>query len=897
LKSENPTSASQDLLSSPEFKETYDAHERRARIQAGKVGSALVVFLMPAGFSLDLFVYPDRAKEFFALRLACSLVAAIMWLLHYKDIGQKHLRLLGMAIVLAPAFFIDWMIWATEGTVSPYYAGLNLILLALNVVLHWSLLESLLTVGCIILMYLVACFARFEAVQHLGLFFNNLYFLVLTGIIVITGNFFFNRLRFREFALRYELDKNRQMLEETNNKLVELGQVKDRFFANISHELRTPLTLLLSPLETMQNRQGANFDSETKTLFGIMHSNGMRLLKLINDLLDLVRLESGRMELKREAMEMTAFVRGIASAAQQMADNKSVQLKFSVEPDFGAVMVDRDKLEKVVLNLVFNALKFTTKEGFVELRVAKVNEDFVLTVTDSGIGIAAKNLPFIFDRFWQADGSSKRNYKGVGIGLSLVKELTELHEGKVFVESEEGKGTKFTVRIPYVPAAIPQAQPAGILSAPGEGSAASAGEPESPQSEEWLTNLYRRAELFPTASASPEAEAPGLSRNGETPAVLVADDEPDMLRFLKSQLKNNFSVTEASDGKQAVEKALETLPDIILLDMNMPEKDGLQVCRELRQEDSTRNIPIVMLTARADEETKLAALSAGANDFLAKPFSTTELHVRIRNLLGAHQYQEKLAEKNSLLEQTIEQLKQTEMQLVQNEKMASLGRLSAGIIHEINNPLNYAATGLYTLRKKATLLAPEEQSRFSEVLTDVEAGIDRVKNIVLDLRKFTHSDPGAMNAVEVLPVVNSALRFLSNEWKDRVTIKVEVPEKQVVMASPNRLLQVLINLLQNALDALKGKSFALGEEPTILIRGRLEDGKSFITVRDNGSGIAAKDLVKIFDPFFTTKDIGEGMGLGLSISYQIIQEFGGKIMVASEPGKFAEFSLEFPEKR
>jgi signal transduction histidine kinase len=898
LKSENLTKVSEALLDSPEFKETYRSHERRERIHAGKVGSALVVFLMPAGVLLDFFVYRAYVLEFFALRLACSLVAAIMWFLYTKPFGEKHHRFLGMAIVLSPAFFIDWMIWSTEGTVSPYYAGLNLILLALNVVLHWSILESFITVFSIIFMYLAACFLRPDALQNFGLFFNNLYFLVLTGIIVITGNHFFNRLRFQEFALRYELDKNRQVLEQTNEKLVELGQVKDRFFANISHELRTPLTLLLSPLETMLHQRGADFDQETKNLFGIMHANGMRLLKLINDLLDLVRLESGRLEVKREPMEMTAFIRGIGSAAQQMADNKGIHLEIFVEPDFGAVLADKDKLEKVVLNLVFNALKFTPRDGRVELRVVKSGNDFTITVADTGIGISPKNLPYVFDRFWQADGSSKRKFQGVGIGLSLVKELTEIHGGKVSAESEEGKGTTFIVRLPFMPAEMDAAATLENTLSSGPAGNQPPGakvEPrEEKQSEEWLANLYRRAELFPAAVAQ-ETDAPEI-RNGHVPDLLIADDEPDMLRFLKSQLKSRFRVIEAADGQQAVDKALANLPDVILVDMNMPEKDGLQVCRELRQQDTTRNIPIIMLTARGDEETKLAALSAGANDFLTKPFSTTELHVRIKNLLNAHEYQEKLAEKNDALQNTIEQLKQTEMQLVQTEKMASLGRMSAGIIHEINNPLNYAATGLYTLRKKGKLLAGDEQAKFAEVLKDIEDGISRVKNIVLDLRKFSHAETGQGAPVEIPELVNSALRFLSNEWRDKVQIDVNLPERLMVYGSQSRLLQVFINLLQNAIDALGEKTFANGERPGIWISGKSDEGKTFINLRDNGNGIDQADIAKIFDPFFTTKDVGEGMGLGLSICYQIVRENGGKISVSSEPGKFAEFTLEFPTK-
>jgi signal transduction histidine kinase len=517
-------------------------------------------------------------------------------------------------------------------------------------------------------------------------------------------------------------------------------------------------------------------------------------------------------------------------------------------------------------------------------------------VSDTGIGIAAKNLPYVFDRFWQADGSSKRKYQGVGIGLSLVKELTELHGGKVSVESQEGKGTTFIVRIPYIPSEA-GTTPRAIEGAVNFSSTPTATAPQDKQSEEWLANLYRRAELFPTPNAQEKIEPEKSTASGPLPKILVADDELDMLRFLNSQLRNQFEVNEASDGKQAVEKALAMVPDMILVDMNMPEKDGLQVCRELREHTSTRNIPVIMLTARADEQTKLAALSAGANDFLAKPFSTTELNVRIRNLLERHVYEEKLAEKNQALEQTIEQLKQTELQLVQTEKMVSMGRMSAGIIHEINNPLNYAATGLYTLRKQGAKLPAEQQAQFAEVLTDVEDGINRVKNIVLDLRKFSRAEDELPGTVEAFPVIQSALRFLSNEWKENVQIEVAVPENLTVVCSQSRLLQVFVNLLQNAIDSVVAKKFPDGEKPVISISGSMENGKSTLKIRDNGGGISEGDLRKIFDPFFTTKEIGEGMGLGLSICFQIVQECGGQIRASSEIGKFAEFTLEFPTAR
>jgi signal transduction histidine kinase len=884
------------LPDSIDLRKAFLEHDRQVTVGNFKIACALGILLMPAGIVLDRYVYPDQGGQFLQLRLICSVLIALFLAILLTPFGRKHYRFLGVTLFLLPASFMAFMIYATEGALSPYYAGLNLVLLVLAFVLHWTFLESLWAVSLVLALYVAACVFHGPILKEtVGSFIANLYFLVLTGIIVVTGSYFHSRSRFREFALRYELDRNRRELEQTNQKLLELDQIKSRFFANISHELRTPLTLLLAPLEMLLQRFNRSFDQETRELLTTMHSNGMRLLKLINDLLDLVRLESGRMEVKQEPIEVNDFIKGLASAARQVADDKRLRLETHVDPALGTVLADRDKLEKILLNLTFNSLKFTPSGGQVSLRAEKQGDDFVLIVADTGMGIAEKSLPYVFDRFWQADGSSKRKYQGVGIGLALVKELTEIQGGTVGVQSWEGKGTTFTVRFPYR-----KAEPAIPAPAPDPGAESDEPRESAPggtvSSEEWLANLYRRAELFPAMTSLQETLKPvEVHRNGNRPKILVADDEPDMLRFLKSQLSTQYEVIEAVDGQQAVEKAGQFLPDIILLDMMMPEKDGLQACREIREHTPTQSIPVILLTARADEETKLAALNAGASDFLAKPFSTTELHVRIKNLVESHHYQIKVSKQNQVLESTIDQLKETEMQLVQTEKLASLGRMSAGIIHEINNPLNFATTGLYTLRNKGKYLAAEQQQEYAEILKDVEEGLRRVKTIVSDLRMFAHPDTESRDQVEVAEVVGSALRFLSHEFKDKVKIEQSIPEHQTLWANKNKLIHVVTNLLQNSLDAMRKKTYE-NEPPTLRIEGRTENGLSLLSIRDNGLGISQSDLEKIFDPFFTTKDVGEGMGLGLSICYRIVREYDGRISVKTEQGKFCEFTLEFPAK-
>ncbi len=411
-----------------------------------------------------------------------------------------------------------------------------------------------------------------------------------------------------------------------------------------------------------------------------------------------------------------------------------------------------------------------------------------------------------------------------------------------------------------------------------------------------MQGLYRRAELFPSLTALKESIRPlQPAGKGQRAKVLVVDDEPDMLRFLKSELLQEYEVIEAADGRQALALAAQFLPDIILCDMMMPEMDGIQVCRELRAKSTTQNIPVLLLTARADEDTKLTALSHGASDFLSKPFSVTELNVRLKNLMTAYQMQRKLARQNQVLEATLEQLKETETQLVQTEKLASLGRMSAGIIHEINNPLNYAKTGLFTLRKKSKYITAEQKEEFEEVLKDVEDGVDRVKNIVSDLRTFSHPKENQLEPMPISKPITSALRFLSGEIKDKVVLHQNFDAQQIIQGNESTLIQVITNLLQNAVDAMTAKG-AKGDAPTIWLEDKLTENHYRLIIRDNGPGIPDDVMNKIFDPFFTTKDVGQGMGLGLTICYRIMQMHGGRIHVRTELGKFTEFTLEFPLK-
>ena len=255
----------------------------------------------------------------------------------------------------------------------------------------------------------------------------------------------------------------------------------------------------------------------------------------------------------------------------------------------------------------------------------------------------------------------------------------------------------------------------------------------------------------------------------------------------------------------------------------------------------------------------------------------------------------KLAEQNSALEKANREIKEAEAQLIQAEKMSSLGRFSAGLMHDIGNQLNYIVTNTFTLRKKSRKLPSELQAEMGPIFTDIEDGLQRVDNIVSDLRTFSHPGEQPAEAIDLADILKLSLRFVSGEIKDKnIALELSLEPGQKVWFNRNQFILVLVNLLENAIDALDEKKFADGSVPTIAITSRVENERSLIFIRDNGPGIKPENPAKIFDPFFTTKDVGKGTGLGLSNCFGILRGYGGTIAVSSEPGQFCEFSLDLP---
>jgi signal transduction histidine kinase len=847
----------------------YEA-DRDFRVQQAKVGCILVLVCMPLGLSLDWFVYGDRFPilPFLLWRAVCDVAVAPIYYLLHTDRGRRHIDLLGLLWPLLPAVSISWMIYATEGAASPYYAGLNLVLIVACYLMPYTLREALAVCGATLFTYLFACLGyrlHHNVTLPVGVLFNNVYFITITALICVTASYFNTGRRIEEFRLRSELDARNKELGESYEKLSQLDRLKSEFFANVSHELRTPLTLILSPLADLLRQP--DLTAAVREPLTLARQNGLRLLKLINDLLELVRLEEGQAELKREHVDLSSFVPGLVDSVKYLARAKGLFLEAS--GGGGALVVEADpaRLEKVVINLLTNAIKFTPAGGVIRASWGRDNGSAVLEVRDTGVGIPREHLPHIFERFRQADGSSTRKYQGAGIGLALARELVEEHGGKLVARSEVGTGTTFRVELPA------PSNPAAPVPDAG-------GSAETDQ----LAQVYRDAERSVTLDT---ADVPAGPVGNGRHLVLVVEDEPDMRKFIVSVLSAEHRVLQAADGQAGLAMATEHRPDLALLDFMLPKLNGLELCEALRADGRTGRTKIVLLTARMDDEAKIGALTRGADDFLTKPFSSIELRARLANLLRSAELEESLRQRKVELEQALARLKETEVQLVQSEKMNALGKLSAGLLHEINNPLNFMITALQVARDEA-----EGNAALAETLADIGDGMNRIRLIVSDLRTFAYpTRPSEQSPFPVEEALTLATRLTAHELEGLTVDRTGV-SANLVVGSKNQVVHVLMNLLVNSAQAIREAGGA--RAGVVRVSAAAVGSRLTLSVWDNGVGIKPADLPRVFEPFFTTKEVGEGMGLGLSICHTIVRNHGGTLSVRSQEGEWTEATFDLP---
>jgi CheY-like chemotaxis protein len=396
--------------------------------------------------------------------------------------------------------------------------------------------------------------------------------------------------------------------------------MKTRFFSNVSHEFRTPLTLIIGPLEDILSKE--TLTEKNRVAMERMHRNAIRLLGLINQLLDLSKLDAGSMKLEISESDIMRFSRLIISSFQPLADRKNIQYTVNIPEKKYVTYFDQDKFEKILTNLLSNAFKYTPADGEVKCQLKidsrgrNEDRDFIeIQISDSGPGIPIEMVDKIFDRFYQVEGSWKHSSGGTGIGLSLTRELVGLQHGQIKVESREGKGSTFTIVMPLGKDHLDKHE---FLIAEKE--------------------FLEGADIVNVVIASgsyenQQTEDGAMDEQDGKPRILVVEDSEDVRAHLFDNLKDQFTIQEAVDGEEGLSLATNSIPDIIITDLMMPRMDGVELCKKLKTDEKTSHIPVIMLTAKATVESRIEGLETGADAYMTKPFNMQELQTRLRSLI------------------------------------------------------------------------------------------------------------------------------------------------------------------------------------------------------------------------------------------------------------------------
>jgi PAS domain S-box-containing protein len=714
--------------------------------------------------------------------------------------------------------------------------------------------------------------------------------------------------------------------------------LKDEFLANTSHELRTPLNGIIGITESLLDGVTGELPQKAIANLLMIVSSARRLSNLINDILDFSKLKHGNLPLNIKPVGMQEATEMVLTLSQTSINQRPLQLVNKIDPDTPPVAADEDRVQQILYNLIGNAIKFTDA-GTVEVSAEIVSDrhsladeknHLAITVSDTGIGIPSSQLESIFESFEQVDGSTGRAYGGTGLGLAITKQLVELHGGTIGVKSTLGVGSQFTFTLP--------------LAADAELTKTSFSRTPTLQTLQEPSKTLALAIQSPSTQTRVFPTLPNKTAASSELTILIVDDEPINVQVLVNYLsEQNYHLEQAFSGMEALSMIEQGLkPDLMLIDVMMPRMTGYEVSQKIREQYSLDELPILMLTAKNQVSDLVEAFNCGANDYLVKPILKNELlariklHIQLANLEALRQAEAREREKATQLELVLSKLRQTQAQLIQSEKMSSLGQLVAGVAHEINNPVTFIYGNLdYAEQYSQQLLhllrlyqqyypdpVPEIKAEaeaieieyisgdLPKIIASMQMGAERINQTVVSLKNFSRLDESQMKRVDIHEGIDSTLVILQGQLKGNNTPEIKVIKEYgdlpKVECYPGQLNQVFMNIIANAIDALRELLVTDNEQsilnnqtlatPVIRITTLLTDNNTVqIRIADRGPGMNSEVLAKIFDPFFTTKPVGSGTGLGLSISYSVVVErHGGQLSCQTAPGEGTEFIVEIP---
>ena len=749
------------------------------------------------------------------------------------------------------------------GFSSAYYNGLNLVFLAAAVIVPISWLTHLSAQVATLIYYYGANYLYPLTPGAAAAAIQNSFFLIWTCIACLFSVYLYEKLQIAEFTARLSERRAREELEGSHLKLLELDRLKDQFFANISHELRTPLTVSLGAFKTLQ-KLPLSGDFHAVVQSGLRNTS--RLLFLINELLDLAKFESGRTDVRKVCVDLVSLVRNV-SANFESSERQRIFIEGADSPVL--IEVDVRKMTKVLYNLFANAFKFSDpNNGVVRIRLMSEDSHVAIEIQDNGIGIPKDQFEHIFERFTQVEGDVSRRYEGSGIGLALAREIVTLHGGHIGVQSTLGEGSTFTVTLPRGNVNARDVVPV--------------------EDDETLVLPIIHDDVSP----SDQNVGNGKDTHGEQPLVLVVDDNADMRAYLIRLLTDEYRVVSAGNGAEALEQIRQLKPNLVVADIMMPVMTGNELMRAMRQDDSLRAIPIILLTARAGTEARVQSLEAGADDYVTKPFNEEELLARIKNQLRIHRQSRELESRAIQLQDLYAKL-----ELANAELRAMSGRKSefvSIVSHDLRTPL--AAIGAFVDNLLEGMRGPlnEDQRQYLE---RIKANVARMVRMIADLLDLAKIEAGTIQfepkAMSLVHFVDNLVENLHPVAKNKsITLRMMAEGMDfMVHGDSDKLSQILTNLVHNAC-----KFTPAGGEVRIELKAAPE-GFVQVCVADTGCGIPEAEIPHVFEKFYrgtSSSPEGRGVGLGLAIATHFVTLHQGRIWVESKEHEGSRFYFTLP---
>jgi signal transduction histidine kinase len=787
-----------------------------------------------------------------------------------------------------------WMHVLSDALIGIAYLGISLILYLLVRSIRLPFSPVFIAFGLFIGLCGVTHFMKIWTVWHPDYLLDGLLKVATAAASVATAiGLLYVRPQVTQVVATARLSEQRRMqleaahteLEALYSKVKELDELKTQFFANVSHELRTPLALIVGPAETM--RYDANLTPQQRRGLDSIKRNGDSLLRQVNDLLDITRLEAGKLELRREPMDLQPWVGRIAGQFELAAEQRGVRLQLSATEPVKAE-VDPDMMERVLINLLSNAIKFTPEGGAIELALALEGDDVLLSVSDSGPGIREDDAEIIFERFRQVDGSITRKHGGSGLGLAIVRDVVALHGGSVRAGRSAAGGAAFVVTLPRA---------AGTQAASDM-----APQPAGPVTQLALESTLRELSLAEPATPVRPA-APGR------PSVLVVEDNPDLRAFIADLLGDSYNVSVAADGQEGLERAHALQPDLIVTDIMMPRLSGDQMIRALRESGSMADLPVLLLTARADEEMRIGLLVNGGQDYLTKPFQPRELQARVANLVRAKRTADRLrtalagasGDLETLASELVSKhealrtaLEAPDVAREQAERASEVKSLFLGMVsHELRTPIATMDMNVQMLLRSRETGLPEYQWRRVDRLGRATR---QIASLVESLLEYARVESGKIHVhleeLDALAIVREVVAAHTEHAAEGVALTLDAPAEPLpVLFSDARLVRVVLsNLVSNALKFTTRGS--------VSVTLSAQAASHVFEMHDTGPGLEDADIMRIFMPFEQLAPVRRksipGVGLGLALVDQIVSALGGMIEIASKPGEGSVFTVRLP---